>query len=853
MSDFVYEDGTLPTGKSDARALTVASNKGVTAAEFNTVTAALLSLRSALLDGTYHGFDAGGAVAAKVAMRQSIPTSGAWHLGDIVFDSTNPHSPSPAGWICTATGDFAGSPPTFALFSDAIVKHFTGGVVAGGNSLDSKAILQADSTTKGMLPPRMTRTQRDAIASPPAGLVVYNSTTARHEFYNGSTWQSRAILELQEAQDNTTDRTAHINAALALGGHVYIGPGTYMVANHLDMVSNTRLTLHPGAILKRSLSMPTSTQMIRMVGVGNIIIEGGTIDGAKLAGPSPGGGGQAAGITTSGCSDLVVRDMVIKNFPSDAGGGSYGYGVYLGGSSPATQSRLRFSNLYVFGCEQNNMFIVSGRDIVIENSNFVGATGDTPGSGLDIEPNSYFEEVHNLVVRNCVFSGNSSGVTCNNHYSGYWHDILFEGCSFRGNRNLGASFTGSNLPENNTRLINCIAVNNGAQGLYLAGLYGAQVSGCRIEGNHGHGVDLFAVRDFVMTRCQVHNNYGDGISMTNDTSSLSMGTVYANSFFNNGGSGFQLSLGGATGPACMEFAFNKTGNDATLCYPAWTASHLVHPDFRILKGGKIYECITEGFTASSGGPTGTSTDITDNEAHWKYIMDLPVQQWGFYVTGAASRGASFTRNHGFGNTVAEIFEQPSGDPSTTWSADFIGSQLDGDRGSPLTRARSVSFEDLSGTPGDVSTSYAAGIAAIAAATVYLNFDGQTGNFTNGLTITGGTSGAHGVLASNTDAGATGTLRMTGVVGTFVDNEAITDSGAGAAVVNGGPLAYMTIATPFARVGDGVTLTPRDIDATLDTVKAKVLSDNLIVVQGKGAATAAYSFFWEVVKKGAFPQ
>jgi hypothetical protein len=48
--------------------------------------------------------------------------------------------------------------------------------------------LTINSTTKGFLPPRMTTTQKNAIASPAAGLVVYDSTTNKLCCYNGSTW-----------------------------------------------------------------------------------------------------------------------------------------------------------------------------------------------------------------------------------------------------------------------------------------------------------------------------------------------------------------------------------------------------------------------------------------------------------------------------------------------------------------------------------------------------------------------------------------------------------------------------------------------------------------------------------------
>jgi hypothetical protein len=56
-----------------------------------------------------------------------------------------------------------------------------------GNPSNS-AILQADSTTKGFLPPRMTTTQKNAIASPATGLQIYDTTLNRPCFYDGTTW-----------------------------------------------------------------------------------------------------------------------------------------------------------------------------------------------------------------------------------------------------------------------------------------------------------------------------------------------------------------------------------------------------------------------------------------------------------------------------------------------------------------------------------------------------------------------------------------------------------------------------------------------------------------------------------------
>ena len=54
----------------------------------------------------------------------------------------------------------------------------------------TSAIVNVDSTTKGFLPPRMTTTQRNAITSPAAGLVVYDNTDNKHYGYNGTTWNA---------------------------------------------------------------------------------------------------------------------------------------------------------------------------------------------------------------------------------------------------------------------------------------------------------------------------------------------------------------------------------------------------------------------------------------------------------------------------------------------------------------------------------------------------------------------------------------------------------------------------------------------------------------------------------------
>jgi hypothetical protein len=64
----------------------------------------------------------------------------------------------------------------------------SGAFIINSASPNASAILQADSTTKGFLPPRMTTTQINAIASPAEGLTVYNTTISHMCFYQAGSW-----------------------------------------------------------------------------------------------------------------------------------------------------------------------------------------------------------------------------------------------------------------------------------------------------------------------------------------------------------------------------------------------------------------------------------------------------------------------------------------------------------------------------------------------------------------------------------------------------------------------------------------------------------------------------------------
>jgi hypothetical protein len=64
-------------------------------------------------------------------------------------------------------------------------------------SPDASAALDITSTTQGFLPPRLTKIERNAIAAPATGLVVWCTNcgvAGELQFFNGTAWKKSGVL-----------------------------------------------------------------------------------------------------------------------------------------------------------------------------------------------------------------------------------------------------------------------------------------------------------------------------------------------------------------------------------------------------------------------------------------------------------------------------------------------------------------------------------------------------------------------------------------------------------------------------------------------------------------------------------
>ncbi|HUM32019.1 MAG TPA: hypothetical protein PLQ08_03615 [Bacteroidales bacterium] len=247
-----------------------------------------------------------------------------------------------------------------------------------GTNPDASAMLDVSSTNSGVLIPRMTQAQRDAISNPATGLVIYQTNNnPGFYYYDGSNWVRLSVQGESLTGNGTATRIAFWN-------------GTNSLSSNANLYwDNTNSRLGVGT------ATPAHTIDVAFNGTNRVARFRNTANSAN-----------AHGVLIS--TTRTANDAYILNL--DANGSSRMYvrsdgNVGLGTTSPAAQlhttGTVRFGN-YTSGIY--GAFLRTNNTGDLSITNFTGNASDV------LLGNGSFEPVNNLAWRTTGNSGTDPNI-----------------------------------------------------------------------------------------------------------------------------------------------------------------------------------------------------------------------------------------------------------------------------------------------------------------------------------------------------------------------------------------------------------------------------------------------------------
>ncbi|CAN5783622.1 hypothetical protein BH10BAC3_BH10BAC3_18000 [soil metagenome] len=231
----------------------------------------------------------------------------------------------------------------------------------GTTSPNASALLDINSTTKGLLVPRMAKTQMNAIASPAAGLIIYNTDDSSFYTRRLTSWQ-----KISYGGDNLWNQ---------INNHIYARTNNYVGINYSDLAAQNLVGSYA----------PLQTRGM----IGNTLAEfGENLQGVSLVANYPGiffnsyFNGGAKSISPGGTGNITLNQSNPHYY-------EFGFGDY------ATTNDQSLTNTVRMALRNDGRFYLGNSSINFSRSAFeqqgsVGATsaifgGD--GSGISLQKN----------------------------------------------------------------------------------------------------------------------------------------------------------------------------------------------------------------------------------------------------------------------------------------------------------------------------------------------------------------------------------------------------------------------------------------------------------------------------------
>jgi hypothetical protein len=181
--------GTLNIGGNTATTFTNTNLSFQTSTTFNSIASPNNATRSGIsIVGDFTNIGAGGTT---IGNNFNITTALNTSIGNVTLNQLNITNTVNTTAGTTLQRGFYYNPTLTGTvgFTHYAIQTTSGGAYINTATPNASAALQADSTTQGFLPPRVTTAQKNAIATPAAGLMIYDTDLNKLCVYT-TAWQT---------------------------------------------------------------------------------------------------------------------------------------------------------------------------------------------------------------------------------------------------------------------------------------------------------------------------------------------------------------------------------------------------------------------------------------------------------------------------------------------------------------------------------------------------------------------------------------------------------------------------------------------------------------------------------------
>ncbi|MCY7410754.1 MAG: T9SS type A sorting domain-containing protein [Chitinophagales bacterium] len=484
----------------------------------------------------------------------------------------------------------------------------TGSVGIGTTAPSASSILEIKSTTQGVLIPRMTKTQRDAIVAPVSGLLIYQTNNSSGFYYYDGAWSAIAPKSANKSLNNLTAPTSIPVDLLPVSiGAINLGS---------DLLKWNNLYLNNLIFADESVQ---STAFISYISGAGISITGKTISNIGDQNAL-----DDANLNLSNLSATSINQSLISNTNN---------AFDLGSSS------LNWRNLYLGGD------IYSGNERVIKNSgtnSFFGlSSGINNSSGID---NTFLGNesgasnttgYNNSALGNHALYSNTFGYINTaigdsamfSNVDGYVNTAVGDGALYSNTSGSKNTAVGAYTMHSNTTGKVNTAIGGHALFSNTLGDANVAIGASAMEHSTIGNTNISIGKSSMVNLINGSNNTGIGNHVLYSNTSLNYLTAVGDSAlsFNNGGSGQNVAFGASAGYA------NSTGSNN--CFIGYHGGITVATGSQNTFVGSLTDA--SGINLTNATAIGYSTVVTTNNS--MRFGNGSVTFWGFGANQSANK------------------------------------------------------------------------------------------------------------------------------------------------------------------------------------------------------------------------